>query len=40
MIALILCLLAMAVILFYDEKKVMGIINKAHEKAETEKIEA
>ncbi len=39
-IALILCLVAMAVILFYDEKKVMGIINKAHEKAETEKIEA
>lgn len=31
-IALVLCLLAMVVIIFYKEKTVMGIINKAHEK--------
>ncbi len=30
LIALVLCLIAMAVILFYDEKTVMGIIEKAH----------
>ncbi|MBQ6540023.1 MAG: MFS transporter [Oscillospiraceae bacterium] len=29
-IALVLCLVAMAIIFIYDEKKVMGIINKAH----------
>ena len=29
-IALVLCLIAMAIIFVYDEKKVMGVINKAH----------
>ena len=29
-IALVLCIIAMAIILFYDEKNVMGTIEKAH----------
>ena len=33
-VALVLCLIAMAVIIFYKENEVMGVINKAHAEAE------
>lgn len=34
-VAMVLCILAMVVILFYDEKRVMDVIEKSHEEAES-----
>ena len=34
-IAMVLCIIAMAIILFYDEKKVMDVIEKSHEEKES-----